>query len=386
MEVAIDDLFKDALYTKLYYFVTFALAFITSFRLSLNSEFTINNKNNFPQMLLTIILSIILIYYFGMRTTFGVYISDTVYYDWSWQHINEKTPIFDIDKFLNGQEWLFTGISVLVWRLGGEFEVFMTVVAFIYISSIFLASYHLMKANIWIAFIFFVVSFSFFGAGVNGIRNGVALHLVIYGISLLLRNKKSFIFSLFIFLIAYFLHNTSILPIICVLIALWIIKEPKYAIAFWFLSILISLTTGNYIGSLFVDLGFDERMEEYFFSQENVKTMSQFSSSGFRWDFLIYSSVPVFFVWYLTIKRDFRDRMYNIIAITYILSNSFWIMVIRASFSNRFAYLSWFIYPLVIIYPLLRMNIWTYQKRYIGLILFLYSSFTFTMYLLSANL
>ena len=170
------------------------------------------------------------------------------------------------------------------------------------------------------------------------------------------------------------------------MIALWIIKEPKYAIAFWFLSILISLTTGNYIGSLFVDLGFDERMEEYFFSQENVKTMSQFSSSGFRWDFLIYSSVPVFFVWYLTIKRDFRDRMYNIIAITYILSNSFWIMVIRASFSNRFAYLSWFIYPLVIIYPLLRMNIWTYQKRYIGLILFLYSSFTFTMYLLSANL
>ena len=55
-------------------------------------------------------------------------------------------------------------------------------------------------------------------------------------------------------------------------------------------------------------------------------------------------------------------------------------MVIRASFSNRFAYLSWFIYPLVMAYPLLRMNLWEDQDRKTSLILFAYSGFLFFMF------
>ena len=55
-------------------------------------------------------------------------------------------------------------------------------------------------------------------------------------------------------------------------------------------------------------------------------------------------------------------------------------MVIRSSFSNRFAYLSWFIYPVVMAYPLLRMNIWKDQDRKTALILFFYSGFTFFMF------
>ena len=39
-------------------------------------------------------------------------------------------------------------------------------------------------------------------------------------------------------------------------------------------------------------------------------------------------------------------------------ANAFWIMVIRAEFSNRFAYLSWFLYPIVLAYPLLKLKIW----------------------------
>ena len=54
-------------------------------------------------------------------------------------------------------------------------------------------------------------------------------------------------------------------------------------------------------------------------------------------------------------------------------------MVIRSEQSNRFAYLSWFIYPLVIAYPLLRMNLWDDQDRKLAIILFLYSGFTFFM-------
>ena len=54
-------------------------------------------------------------------------------------------------------------------------------------------------------------------------------------------------------------------------------------------------------------------------------------------------------------------------------------MVIRSSYSNRFAYLSWFIYPIVIAYPLINLPVWEDQDRKTGLILLAYVSFTVFM-------
>ena len=60
----------------------------------------------------------------------------------------------------------------------------------------------------------------------------------------------------------------------------------------------------------------------------------------------------------------------------------FWIIVINASFSNRFAYLSWFLYPIVLSYPLLRMSIWKNQGRKTAYILIAHSLFTYLMWLI----
>lgn len=115
---------------------------------------------------------------------------------------------------------------------------------------------------------------------------------------------------------------------------------------------------------------------------EDSDAMQHFANTGFRLDFLLYSAVPVIMVWYLTIKRNFNDFTYNIIANTYILANSFWIIVIRAAYTNRFAYLSWFLYPIVIVYPLVRMKVWENQNQKVAWILMAYVGFTVTMFLL----
>ena len=57
-------------------------------------------------------------------------------------------------------------------------------------------------------------------------------------------------------------------------------------------------------------------------------------------------------------------------------------MVIRAAFSNRFAYLSWFIYPLVIAYALIRIPIWRDQDRKLSLFLGGYAIFMIGMFLI----
>ena len=102
--------------------------------------------------------------------------------------------------------------------------------------------------------------------------------------------------------------------------------------------------------------------------------------SGFRFDFLFYSAFPVWMIWYVTQRRKFNNPEYSVYANTYLLCNAFWILVIRASFSNRFAYLSWFLYPLVIAYPLMRMNLWKDQDRKTAIIFFFYTGFTFFMF------
>lgn len=37
-------------------------------------------------------------------------------------------------------------------------------------------------------------------------------------------------------------------------------------------------------------------------------------------------------------------------------------MIMNISFSNRFAYLSWFLYPIVLAYPCFEMNIWNQSQ------------------------
>lgn len=93
--------------------------------------------------------------------------------------------------------------------------------------------------------------------------------------------------------------------------------------------------------------------------------------------FLLYSSMPILLGFYILQKRKITDRIYVILLNTYILANAFWIIVINASFSNRFAYLSWFLYPIVLVYPLLKLSIWKDQSRKTALILMFHCSFTY---------
>ena len=80
-------------------------------------------------------------------------------------------------------------------------------------------------------------------------------------------------------------------------------------------------------------------------------------------------------------KKGFKDNFYNQIFSTYLICNAFWILVIRANFSNRCAYLSWFLMRVVIIYPYLRKRFYVKQEIVIAKVLTAYFMFTYLMYL-----
>lgn len=276
-------------------------------------------------------------------------------------------------------EWLWHNLTYFCKTNGFTVNEYFLLIEVVYMGSCLVACYKLTRNNIWLSILFCLSSFSFYSYGINGIRNGMACHLVLLGIAFVFDKKYySYIIAAVAFIFAYAIHRSAMLPVLC-FFASFLIKEPKTTITIWFVSILISLIAGNAIGDLFQTLGIFEDKLSYFQDVEETGLSESFSQTGFRFDFLIYGAMPVLMAWYLTVKRNFNDKVFNLLANTYILANAFWIIIIRASYSNRFAYLSWFLYPIIIVYPLVRMNVWDSQDRKAAVILLLYSGFTFFM-------
>ena len=246
---------------------------------------------------------------------------------------------------------------------------FFTIIAFIYIYPLYRISIAFFKEYWYYAFLMFVISFSFYTYGVNGIRNGAAASLFLWGISY---NHKKIIMAVFFFFAIQF-HKTLLLPILAYVLT-YFYNNPKGYLKGWLICIPLSLLMGGMFVILFSSLGFaEDRMSGYL-------TGANVGSSPFRWDFLFHSAFAVFAGWYFIYKKKFQDKLYFQLLNTYLIANGFWILVIKANFSNRFAYLSWFMMAIIIIYPLLKQQFFKNQHVIIGKVVLAYFAFTYIMY------
>ena len=319
-------------------------------------------------------LTLVLTFFLGLRQVSLIF-GDMRMYTHTYENV-----IYHYSPFSLRTEWLWDNFMYFCKSSGFNVNEFFLIVEIGYFAGMFICALIMMRKNLWIAVLFFYTAFSCYSFSTNGIRNGLGCSIELVAICLFTLGGAKRYIGYFLMLMAFGIHRSTILPTAAVISSAFFIKDTKMAIRFWIISIGISLLAGPLVESFFVALGFDDRMSDYASTNQDEYSMSQFSQSGFRWDFLLYSAAPVAMIWYITRYRKFTDPVYHVFAVSYLLCNAFWIMVIRSAFSNRFAYLSWFLYPVVIAYPLLRMNIWKDQDRKTALIFFLYSGFTFFMF------
>ena len=369
------DFIPDTLYSTIYTLTLCGMGFLMSIYYLSPSPSGINKVHQYNKNeILALLLGFLVIFFIGFRPISGVFV-DMLMYDHVYNNIYGENTLYD-----SRGEWVFYLIGTTCKEFGLSDKMYFLILSFIYYGCMILACWRLMRRNLFLALIFCFTSFSCFSYGVNGLRNGIACSFTMLALTFMSKEKWKIVIALILMFLAINIHRSSALPCICAISACFFVKDTKWAIYFWIASIFISFIAGNYVTEFFVNLGFDDRMEQYANIDEQGYVMeSENEKAGFRLDFILYSIMPIIMVWYVTIKRNFKDLTYHIIATTYILANAFWIMVIRSEQSNRFAYLSWFLYPLVIAYPLLRMNIWEDQDRKTGLILLAYSGFTFFM-------
>lgn len=334
-----------------YLIVVLILSFLYSVNLSHKSALQLNNNRAQTPVVIMLVIASIMAFWLGFRPIDGGY-GDTYGY----------AIVYDrgISYGNSGEdEWGF-GMIMDYCRPFFDASGFFVIIALGYFLCTAFAMKKLLNGNAYVGFLIFLGAFSTFSYATNGIRNGLACSILTIAIVLVARDRnfRSLIFAALLAFVAMTIHRSTILPIMCLCCAV-LIKNRKIPFYFWILSIFIFFTVGNSIGNYLSSLGFDDRMTNYLNATESY---SQLNKTGFRPDFLLYSVMPIVLGYYVIFKKELKSRVYELLLFTYIFSNSVWVMIMNISFSNRFAYLSWFLYPIVLAYPCFEMNIWNQSQ------------------------
>jgi len=347
-------------YTPIYYHIMLCVVLFTFF---FTQTLAIDNRLNIKYIKIagTLLLFFILIY-MGLRPIHGVFVDMTVYAR-IFDRYHAGVQIIDLNDFI------FHLYVILMTKIGNV-NIFFFVSTLLYVVPLYIICKKWFGKFWFYGFLFLVTSFTFWAYGVNGIRNGIAGSLFLLGIS---REKRLFQI-LWVFLAVGF-HKSMMLPALGFLLVQFY-NNPKGYIFLWIFCVPLSLAAGGFWENLFANLGFEDERLGYLVAEVDS---DKFSRTGFRWDFLLYSTTAVFAGWYYIFKKNYQDKVYFWLFNIFVFANAFWILVIRANFSNRFAYLSWFIMALIIIYPLLKQHLFKNQHKIIGAILLVYFIFTYTM-------
>lgn len=313
-----------------------------------------------------VILMLFTLLYMGLRPLNYIF-GDMVMYN---IHLNE---LFYSNKLSRSFEF---GFEFLL-RFFSTFKnatFFFFACTIIYVLPLYIASKKLFGKLWFYCFFALVASFSFWAYGVNGLRNGISTSLFLYALSL-----KKEIWRMLFYLIALSMHS-SIIIVIGAYYLVKLIKKTSYFFYLWLLSIPISFVSGDFFKNLF--LGFnlfeDNRVEIYFDDFEKLNELTKLNT-GFRFDFILYSAIPVLVARYFIYTKKLNDEYYSLITRLYLVLNAFWIFIIKVNFSNRFAYLSWFMMGLLIVYPLLKYELFKKQQMILNVFIFIYAVIGFVL-------
>lgn len=315
---------------------------------------------------LGLVVLIVVLFYMGLRPISGLYFVDMGVYARTFEEYASGGAIAtEKDIYFE----MFTKFCSSIMTV----ETYFLLCATLYIVPLYLAIKKIFKEYWFYAFLMLIITLTFWAYGTNGIRNGIATSIFLFAIT---RNNKLAIIGL-LFLATSF-HKSLFIPTIAYAVT-YFYRNTKYIFYFWLLTIPLSLGFGGFWENFFLNLGFvdSQRIEGYF--DDSQEAIEEVIKVGFRWDFIIYSCTAVFSGWYFIFKKKFHDPFYNQIFNTYLIVNGIWILIIKANFSNRFAYLSWFFMGFVIIYPLLKNVFFNNQHQVVANIIIGFFLITFLL-------
>lgn len=244
----------------------------------------------------------------------------------------------------------------------------------IYFSGIYIAARKLFPENLLLAFVIYLAAFSTFSYGTNGIKAGVAASLFLIAVAY----REKLLIAIPFLLLSLGFHHSMVLPIGAFAIA-YFFHNRKYFLAFWFVCLILSAFHVTYFQELFAGYT-DEHGAEYLEILEEREEVE--TATGFRIDFILYSAIPMFLGFFLAEKKNIKSPMFDFIWCVYTFCNGIWLLCTYASFTNRIAYLSWSLYPILLAFPFLAILWDREQHKYVKYMAWGHLGFTLFMNLI----
>ena len=301
----------------------------------------------------TLLLALIMVFYIGFRPASYVFV-DMMNYIRDY-HVFYEGNLFIFDK--EAENLIFD--NYLAWigsmNLGTTF--FFVSIAAIYFICTYIACRRMFPQDSLAAYLVFLAAFSTFSYGTNGIKAGAAAAIFLMALSY----RKNLKICVPLILLSWGFHHSMIMPIVGLALTL-IYKNSKIYFVGWCLCLMIAIAHITFFQELFAgilsDSG-DASGAAYLNDVDNEWG----GRTGFRIDFVFYSAMPILVGYWAVYKKKLQlSKLYTCLLNLYMTLNGTWMLCMYANFTNRIAYLSWFLYPIVLIYPYLNEN-WG-PKRY----------------------
>lgn len=245
--------------------------------------------------------------------------------------------------------FVFVTMMSFLSSIGSSERVPILALAMINFGATFWAMKRFFPNDVLLAMLVFFAAFSTFGAATNGLKAGCAMALFLVALSYL-NNKKMFILFL---LLSYGFHHSMQLPVAAFGIC-YFYKKTKNYIYFWFICLILSALNVQFFMEYFSGITDDQGAS--YLSTQAQNSSNYTGKLGFRLDFIIYSSIPIIIGYIAIIKKKVRSYMFQFLFNVYLVINGIWLLCMYAEFTNRIAYLSWGMIPLLIIYPFIHCN------------------------------
>lgn len=363
-------------YKDSYYFLMVVIFIMALLPILFN--YNIDTYPNLNKKLTVVTLLIVSILFIGLRDPYG-----------SWRFLGDTSAYtFIYDQFKNGffeinKDYVFYYfMQFFAQILQAPIELFYTICAACYVlPPIITYKKWFGKHFVFIVLLHFSMM-SFFPFGINTFRHGLATALFLYSFSYF-SSKKSIMYVLMVLSISF--HSSLILPFSVFVLATFL-KNIRFSIYFWFLSIILNLLLFDkidYYGSLLIsqiNILKDQRFDALFDYHEISEV---FLTTSFRIDFVLYSAIPIIYAYWFINRLKFHDKLYYILVNTYIICNAIWILLMYRHFTDRLAYLSWFLMPLILFYPVLKSKSYKKQSKLIFLTILSSLILTIGLYLRS---
>lgn len=294
----------------------------------------------------SLIVCVFMIIFIGTRPASSVFV-DMAGYAAHWDLWDQGVYSFNWDA----DNLLFDNLRIFMATAHIPYELFFLLIASLYFGCAYAACMRLFPRDTFFSFLVFLAAFSTFSYATNGIKAGAAASIFLLAVAYY---DRPFI-TISLALVSWGFHHSMVMVVGSYLIV-YMFHKPKWYFIMWALGVLIAALHITTFQSLFASM-VDEQGAGYLEGQSHGK--------GFRLDFILYSSIPVLVGYYAIFRKKIVSKGYHMILCLYLLTNTIWMLCMYAEFTNRIAYLSWFIYPIVLIYPFLNEE-WGHKKYIIA--------------------